>query len=264
MRARTLLFTLVGLALAQAGRSAIATDAPPGSVGSGIQEVSDQELGGLRGRYTIDNNTIAWFGVSMISDWQTSSGRLLKGTLTLGMDFRHGSQPKITFVPTVSITAANAPMPSSPNPPTGGLVRSVNGAGLANVGGLLQGVQVAGDNNLASNVTRLSISDGGTPPAAGTGNGSSGTATASDGGASVSASYANGVAQVLLNVDGIGRVRQWIQAGSLGQTVQLAADSQIASNSLQIQLIRQMSGSNVPLQQSVTQALSLVRGFGIH
>jgi hypothetical protein len=188
---------------------------------------------------------------------------LLKGALTLGMDFRQGSQPKITFVPTVSITAINASMPSSPNPPAGGVVRSVNGAGLANVGGLLQGVQVAGDNNLASNVTTLSVSDGGTPTAAGTNNGSSGTATASDGGASVSASYAKGVAQVLLDVDGVGQVHQWIQAGSLGQTVQLAADSQIVSNSLQIQLIRQMSGSNVPLQQNVAQALSLVRGFGL-
>jgi len=87
------------------------TSSPPGS---GISEISDDELASMRGRYTVGDNTVAWFGVSMISTWQNQAGQVLESTMTVAMDFRHGgNSPKVSFTPTVNITAANAPLPKS-------------------------------------------------------------------------------------------------------------------------------------------------------
>lgn len=47
----------------------------------------------MRGRYTVGGNTVAWFGVTMVSQWQAGNGAALQGALTLGMDFRGGGAP---------------------------------------------------------------------------------------------------------------------------------------------------------------------------
>lgn len=96
---------------AHAETAAEETASPPGS---GISEISDDELATMRGRYTVGDNTVAWFGVSMISTWQTHAGQVLESTMTVAMDFRHGgNSPKVSFTPTVNITEANAPLPKS-------------------------------------------------------------------------------------------------------------------------------------------------------
>lgn len=268
MNGKTYLLTVIGMALIHYGAPALATD-----MGSQhdhrAQEVSDQELGTMRGRYTLGNNAVAWFGVSMISTWQSSTGQVLQSTLTLSMNFS-GSQPKISFIPSVIITAADAPMPAASataaNTLAYGPIRNVSGLGLANVGGVVQSVQIAGDGNLASNLANLSTSYG-NAPASGTGSSNS-SQTTTNNGASATASYSNGVAQVLLNVAGEGSVRQWIQNGSLGQSIQLTADNQVVSNFLDVDLVRQTLTSNTQLAQNVAQnvaqAINLNRGIGNH
>ncbi|SFK34501.1 hypothetical protein [Rhodanobacter glycinis] len=252
MNGKHFLVTMIGVGLLHWGAPAFAADTHGHR---SLQEVSDTDLGAMRGRYTIGNNAVAWFGVSMISTWRSSTGQLLQGTLTLGMDFRH-DQPQVSFTPTVSITAAQALPAGSPNDPN----RSASNQGLANIGGMVQSVQVAGDGNLASNLTSLVIRDGGTPPGGSSGSGIP-LGTSADG-ATVSAGYANGVAQVLLDIPGQGSLRQWIQPGSLGQSVQLTSDNQWVSNTMQIELIRQTTAGNLQLMQGVTQALGLTRGIG--
>ena len=144
-------------------------------------------------------------------------------------------------------------------PATGGS-RSVDGSGLANVGGLLQSVQVAGDGNLASNVTRLTIRNGDAPSAHG-GATDTDSANLSDGDANVSVGFDGRSAGVRLTVAGQGAVQQWIRGGSLGQSVQLAADDQTVSNRLEIDLVRQAMATNTPLAQNVAQAIGLTRGI---
>lgn len=222
--------------------------------GTGLHELADPELNAMRGRYTVDNNTVAWFGVSMISTWQTASGQLLQGTLAFAMDFDHGRQPRLSLTPSVTLTTADAPVPM----PAAG-TRSVDGSGLVNVGGLLQSVQVAGDGNLASNVTRLTIRDGDAPALPGAGSGTGG-ASASDGNASVSVGFDAKSAGVKLAIAGQGTVAQWIHNGSLGQSVQLTSDGQNVSNRLQIDLVRQVAAANTPLALNVAQAIGLTRG----
>ncbi|MGN2248245.1 hypothetical protein ACFWZ3_16320 [Frateuria sp. GZRR35] len=253
MLRRSFPFLATALLLAPA-LSARAADRAPGA---GLQELPDTELNAMRGRFTVDDHTVAWFGVTMISTWQTASGQLLQGTLAFGMDFSHGKgQPTLTFTPSVTLTKADAPVPM---PATGS--RSVDGSGLANVGGLLQSVQVAGDGNLASNATRLTIRDGHAPAASSTGPTSTGGASLSDGDASVAVGFDGQSAGVRLSIDGQGTVQQWIRNGSLGQSVQLAADGQSVSNRLEIDLVRQVSAANTPLALNVAQAIGLTRGI---
>ena len=225
-----------------------------------VPEVSDQELGAMRGRFTIGNNTVAWFGVSMISTWTNGSGQVVQGALTMDMNFS-GNHAVVSFVPTVSITAVNAPLPAA----GGAMARSVNSAGLANIGGILQSTQIAGDGNQANNLAHLNISYG-TPPPAGQGSSSGDSLSTGSDGASASASYDNGVAQVLLNIAGQGTVRQWIHDGSIGQSIALTSDNQVVSNMLNVSLVLQAMNAGPPLNQSaaqnVAQSIGLTRGLG--
>ncbi|MGH8052774.1 MAG: hypothetical protein ACREP4_02470 [Stenotrophomonas sp.] len=222
--------------------------------GKGLQEIPDNELNLMRGRYTVGGNAVAWFGVTMISNWQTASGQTLQGALTLAMDFSKGNKPKVSFTPSVNITAANAPLPDASG-------RAIDGSGLQNVAGLSQSVQIAGDGNRASNVLHLNVRNDGVIPGQGNGGGAS-SALAQAGEASASASFDGNTAQLQLRLEGQGAVQQWMRSGSVGQSIQLMADGQQVGNRLQIDLVRQSLGGNLPLAQNVAQAITLNRGIG--
>jgi hypothetical protein len=165
---RSILFTALALGMACRCAPLLANDAPASDAtdqqtASGIHEVDDSELSTMRGRYVVGDNTVVWFGVEMISSWQTNTGQTLQSAMTIGMNFsKNPSQPQVTFVPTVTITTADAPLPTSTA--QSNLSRSVQTGGIANVGGLAQSVQIAGDHNAASNVTSLNIQNGGNVP----------------------------------------------------------------------------------------------------
>ncbi len=168
MYKHSLLFTALALGTACRCAPLLANDAPASDAtdqqtASGIHEVDDSELSTMRGRYVVGDNTVVWFGVEMISSWQTNTGQTLQSAMTIGMNFsKNPNQPQVTFVPTVTITTADAPLPTSTA--QSNLSRSVQTGGIANVGGLAQSVQIAGDHNAASNVTSLNIQNGGNVP----------------------------------------------------------------------------------------------------
>jgi hypothetical protein len=252
-----------------------ASEEAPAAPGQGISEISDDELSTMRGRYTVGDNTVAWFGVSMISTWQTATGQILESTMKVSMDFAHGGNtPKVTFTPTVNITRADVPEPAAAATQVASVApapvapqtssepqRSVDASGLQNVSGLVQSVQVAGDANAATNSTQLNVREG-TAPEAPTVSAPAGTTSITDGAATASASYANGTAGVLLLIAGQGEVQQWIRNGSVGQSIQLTGDAQQISNRLQLDLVRQSVSNNLPLNQNVAQAITLARGIG--
>lgn len=254
----------------------------PAATGSGISEIPDEELAGMRGRYTVGDNSVAWFGVSMISTWQTATGQVLESTMKVAMDFSQGGNvPKVTFTPTVNITPADAPMPQSATTqvaaaaqngaavpstpvatqPNAEPQRSVDASGLQNVAGLVQSVQVAGDGNAATNNTQLTVRDGSAPPTPAASVINTATSTVTDGAATATANYGNGAAGVLLLIAGQGEVQQWIRNGSVGQSIQLTGDAQQVSNRLQLDLVRQTMSNNLPLNQNVAQAITLARGI---
>lgn len=261
----TRLILLSGIALALGHWGAQAHASAPATVerhAQGIEPIRDAELAAMRGRYTVGSNTVAWFGVQMISTWQDDTGRTLQGALNLAMDFtRNANRPTVSFMPTVSIVQA---APPTAGQDAAGPARSVDSSGLANVSGMLQSVQIAGDGNRASNVTRLTVQDGDSAPAAAAARGASQAtrATVQSGDASVNVNYSGNAAQVMLTIAGQGAVQQWIRHGSLGQTVTLAADNQFVSNQLEITLIRQAVAANTQLALDVARSIQSTRGLG--
>lgn len=179
MDKRSLLFAALALGAACKYTSAFADDDGTDShLGAGIHDVTDPELSTMRGRYVVGDNTVVWFGVEMISTMQTSNGQLVQSTLTLSMNFsKSPSSPQVSFVPTVTITTPDAALPAVTVQPS--VNRSVQSGGLANVGGLVQSVQIAGDNNAAANVTSLNIQSGGNAPSTSSGS-NGGTTETSD------------------------------------------------------------------------------------
>ncbi|MBH1430756.1 hypothetical protein I5U42_05485 [Stenotrophomonas maltophilia] len=218
----------------------------------GLKEIPDPELSLMRGRYTMGDNSVAWFGVTMVSQWQAGNGTALQGALTLGMDFRGGGAPKLSFQPSVQVTRADAPLPETHG-------RSIDSSGLANASGLVQSVQVAGDGNSARNATTLTVRDGGVPSLPG---GDARSVAAQQPGATATAVLDGNQLRLQLQVDGQGLVQQWIRNGSVGQGIALAGDGQVASNQLRLELVRDTAGSNLPLSQNVAQAIALNRGMG--
>ena len=163
MDKRSLLFTALALAVVCRCTPALAEESADHRLARGIHDVDDGDLADMRGRYVAGDNTVLWFGVEMITTWQTNNGQTLRGMLTLSMDFsKNPSLPQVSFVPTVTIatTSGATPAPASIN-----LSRNVQSGGLANVSGMTQSVQIAGDNNTAANVTSLSVQSGGSAPA---------------------------------------------------------------------------------------------------
>jgi hypothetical protein len=261
MNTRLILLSGIALALGHWGAAAHASaSATVERHAQGIESIGDAELASMRGRYTLGSNTVAWFGIQMISTWQDNTGRTLQGAMNIAMDFtRNANTPTISFIPTVSIVQGAQP-PAGQD--TAGPVRSVDSSGLANVSGMVQSVQVAGDGNYASNVTRLTVQDGGSAPAAYAPGGPT-SATAQSGNATVDANYSGNAAQVMLSIAGQGAVQQWIRNGSLGQTVTLAADNQFVSNQIEITLIRQTIAANTQLALDVARSIRSTRGFGL-
>lgn len=262
---------LPALAQQQEGPSAASPSA------SGLTELSDEEMGDMRGRYTVSGNTVAWFGVTMVSTWQTQAGQQLTSSMKVSMDVSKPDKPQVTFQPHVSITAVDAP------PPVPGGQREMDNAGLANVTGVAQSVQVAGDANIAHNVAQITVRDqpAESPAPASSTEGvaavaaiappmaidpaasASTIATASVAGMNAVAQLEDNAARVLLQIDGQGAVEQWISRSGMGQTIQLAADGQQASNWMELDIVRNTSQGRTVLGQNVAQAISLSRGIAV-
>lgn len=216
-----------------------------------LQEISDAELGAMRGRYIVGDNRVAWFGVTMVSDWATAAGQQLQGAMTLGFDLR-GARPSVSFQPSVTITSGDVPAVAG----TG----QVDAAGLANVGGLVQAVQIAGDGNTARNGLSLRVRDG-TAPAL-----SSDTVRSAElriDGAQARAMLDDSGARVLLQVAGQGAVEQWIDARTLGQSIQLTGDGSRVGNQMQLDLVRQAVPASQAVHQNLVQAIGMTRAGGL-
>jgi len=235
--------------------------------GVGLEEIPEAELGEMRGRYTVAGNTVAWFGVTMVSRWQTGAGQLIQGQMQLGLDFRKGTTPTVSFTPSITLADADAPAMASmatTSAPAAELTaeptRSVDSSGLANVSGLAQSVQVAGDGNQAWNRTSLRLRDDGEMAAEG--GPWQPDISGQQGNASARVSFDGRAASVQLQVEGLGTVQQWIRSGSVGQSIALTGDGQRVQNQLQVELVRQAMTANTPLGQNVAQAVALARGLG--
>lgn len=285
MNGKRTLCIAIGLATAPAALPAFAqaqaSPSPAATPATGLTELTDEEMGDMRGRYTVSNNTVAWFGVTMVSTWQNQAGQQLTSSMKVTMDARTPDKPVVSFQPHVSITTVDVAPPS----PDG--QREIDNAGLANVTGVTQSIQVAGDDNAAHNVAQVTVRDqvptgeGAAPATAEPAGGATAVsvappvalpdpvaspatiATASAAGMNAVAQLEGNAARVLLQIDGQGAVEQWINRSGMGQTIMLSSDGQTASNWMELDIVRNTSQARAGVAQNVAQAIALSRGIAV-
>ena len=282
MNGKRTLCIAIGLATAPAALPAFAQaqalPSPATTPATGLTELTDEEMGDMRGRYTVSNNTVAWFGVTMVSTWQNQAGQQLTSSMKVTMDARTPDKPVVRFQPHVSITTVDVAPPS----PDG--QREIDNAGLANVTGVTQSIQVAGDDNAAHNVAKVTVRDQvptgeGAAPAGAEPAASADVvpaiavpdpvalqatiATASAAGMNAVAQLDGNAARVLLQIDGQGAVEQWINRSGMGQTIMLSSDGQTASNWMELDIVRNTSQARAGVAQNVAQAIAISRGIAV-
>lgn len=226
------------LALALAGVIAFSPMAnaalPPGiDVFNNMQEVSDSDLGHMRGKFA-SNNQVMYFGIEMVSQWLTPTGNLVTAGANLNIDFQgNSSTPKVQYVPTVTIVSQGQDVPSAQN---GGTNSVSGGAGLANVSGVSQSIQVAGQSNSINNGIDMQVDISPSTQAGGLvsnaleGHAGSITANGNDG-SIATVTLSNNSIGVSVVVPGQGQVLQQIRNQGMFQAARIGGDlNQIHNN----------------------------------
>lgn len=201
---------------------------------NGMQEVSDSDLGHMRGKFA-SNDKVMYFGIEMVSQWQTVAGNLVTAGANLAIDFKGsgGSTPTVQYVPTVTIVqqgqGAPAPLNGNTNVVSGG-------AGLANVSGVSQSIQVAGQSNDIKNgidmqVDISSAAQGGTIASAMQGQAGALSSTGDDG-TVATVTLANNSIGVSVVVPGQGQVLQQIRNQGMFQSARIGGDLNQIHNSI--------------------------------
>ncbi|WP_125199683.1 hypothetical protein [Guyparkeria sp. SCN-R1] len=215
-----------------------------------IVALSDPQLAQMRGRFLAADNRVMYFGVEMITQWQTTGGTMAAG-LSVGID-RAGRQPSVTFAPTVSIEGA-------PRLATSGS-HGVVGSNTGKTRGVRQQVQVAGNDNRAANHFDVRIephSGGGTTSSSGY------NVEIQQGGAVVASGLSNGGRRTGVSMQlGNSRVFQGFQSGNATQVIQLAGDHQVVNNQLRlvVGIDPGQMNNRERLQRQVGQSLATLRG----
>jgi hypothetical protein len=117
-----------------------------------MEEVSDSDLGHMRGKFA-SGNKVMYFGIDMVSQWLTPAGELVTAGANLLIDFRSGSTPTVQYVPTATIVYQNSGASSQ----SIGSNSVSGGAGLANVSGVSQSIQVSGQSNTIKNGINMDV-----------------------------------------------------------------------------------------------------------
>jgi hypothetical protein len=254
------------LALAIAGILAIAPTAgaglPDTEAFNGLQEVSDAELDHMRGKFIASNNQVMYFGVAMVSQWQTPAGDLVTAGANLNIDFHNGNgnTPTAHFVPTVTIVSNGAPAG-----PSGNTNEVSGGAGLANVSGITQSIQVAGQSNRIRNDIDMQVDLQGGGSISGAVQGQDGpmSATGSDG-SIATVTLADNRIGVAIDVPGQGQVLQQIRDNGMMQTVQIGGDMNQIHNQLTMNIgLNTATGLSSAGMTAALQGLHGIRQAGM-
>lgn len=230
-------------------------------------ELSDESLAGLRGRSLIQGRIVR-FGVEMASTWQTPAGQTFGAAATLDVSLG-GTTPRVTFVPALSavdpegaVSGSAVQTGSAPQP-----AMQVSGASaLERVSGVVQSIQVAGDDNRVTNSATVTIGRGasGAPGDRPSGVGQAAMRTAS--GAVLSATAGPEGMSVAISVPGAGRVQQQIRAsreGAVRQMAQITGDLQRVDNRLSLCVVLDRAPAARGLGRPGLDALRSTRVPGI-
>lgn len=227
----------------------------------GMTEISDGELGEMRGKFA-GNNTVMYFGVDIATQWQTPTGDLIKANANLNIDFRnnHGATPTVQYVPTITIVQGQNAPPAPGN--SGGNVSG--GAGLNNISGVSQNIQVAGISNQIRNDINMQVdmltdnTGGGSTGPIMQNNAGSVSQTAPDG-TTATISLAHNDISISVVVPGQGQSMQQIRDQGMLQSVRIGGDLNLIHNQIAMNIgLGTASGMNNPSLSAVFQQLKML------
>jgi hypothetical protein len=195
------------------------------SVFSQAEELTDNSLGAMRGKFVSSGN-IMYFGVEMVTQWQTSTGEMITATADLGVDLSR-STPQVLFSPNILVQQGNG----GDNSTNYGNSVVSGAGGLDGVNGVVQNIQVAGTSNGITNDIGVSVemvSTNSTYQTRLVSNESSVTAQTASG-STAKVSIENNAIAVSIAVPQQGQTLQQIRSLALGggqvlQSVQLGGD----------------------------------------
>ncbi len=234
MNGKTLL--LVTTALLPA--TVLATPTPPGVKVHHITQLSDTELGALRGRY-VGPGGVTYFGVEMTTRWVSPAEQIDAG-LHLGLSMAGPGQPQVELRPVLTVVSfADAAAVDTQSQNTA----YVSNDSLGNISGALQNIQVAGDYNTVRQDVELVVLHDAPAPAPGTTGTPGGVLLAQQTPGGTSVDISAGSTQIGLDLDhpGRGHVAQQIRGGTLQagllQSTQLPSDFNQVHNLLRITVV---------------------------
>ncbi|WP_296226004.1 hypothetical protein [Ralstonia sp. UBA689] len=222
--------------------------------GTVAELADDGELAQQRGKY-LGASIVSGFMIEMASQWRNEAGQAAAQARMLATNLRgNAANVAVSTQATVQMGAQALAGTSSGATASGGAGVLVNGVG--------QVTQVAGNNNLASNTTSISMQAAPLPtlPSGGSSataaqNGFTAQAQAGAGGVQVAITSPMGVASQSVTPNLAGA------AGSVMQVAQMAGNAQLIANQLAIQLQIQTMSRQQLAQIGVAQALQAMAGL---
>lgn len=230
---------------------------------NGMQEISDSDLGHMRGKFA-SNNQVMYFGVEMVSQWQTAVGELITAGANLNIDLSDGATPTVQYMPTVTIVqqgqGVSAPVNGNTNDVSGG-------EGLSNVNGVSQSIQVAGQSNSIINgvdmQVNISSGPGGSLVGASQGQLGAVSATGNDG-TVATVTLANNSLGVSVNVPGQGQILQQIRNQGMFQSARIGGDLNSIHNKITMHIgLNAATGANSVGAYSALQSLKGLHQAGL-
>lgn len=233
----------------------VSASLPDTSIFNDANEISDEELSGMRGRY-VGTGEILYFGVEMYTQWTTKDGTVQN---TPGVNLTMNQN----FQPTVTIVTQNQPQNGGGNnlPVNGQGNVSING-GLDNVSGVGQSIQIGGDGNSIRNDFNINIERNGSGSPAPNGIVLNGAGVTTVGSTTVTLS--GNSLSMNVNVPGQGQVLQQLKGGSgFLQSAKIGGDVNRIHNTININAgLRSAMGLPSAGMRNAMNSLRGIRAFG--
>ncbi len=215
---------------------------------SNAEEISDEELSGMRGRY-VGSGQVLYFGVEMYTQWQAGENvaNNARTNLMVTPDGT-GYRATITFT---SGSGSN----SSPAPTPGGGTITISG-GIGNVSGVGQSIQIGGNSNAIRNDVNMDINLNASQPentgdSLGPGAHHYGSTTVTVGGNSLS---------MAVDLGGQSQVLQQVKGGQgFLQSAQIGGDLNRVHNVININA--GLNGASGLQAQGLQSSLQMLRGL---
>jgi hypothetical protein len=127
----------------------------PKSFGLQGAAVSDSELASMRGRF-VDGRNVTFFGIRMMTDWYLNTGKHIDMEMQVNFDLSGDRyQPTMTMYRSQNLGSQVASISGGDEP----LENISSSNALQSVSGVVQNIQVAGDQNRVENGVEWTVSD---------------------------------------------------------------------------------------------------------